>query len=76
MTPTRLSGTECRHQWVVTSPAIQANGLVVFTDTRGQLSLLPETDLSEPGRRYLRGRGAGHGQDFRRPAHSPAERRR
>lgn len=47
MTPTGFSGTECWHQWVVTSPVIQANGLVVFTDTRGQLSLLPETDLSE-----------------------------
>jgi hypothetical protein len=47
MTPTGFFGTECWHQWIVTNPVIQANGPVVFTDTGGQLSLLPQTGLSE-----------------------------
>lgn len=47
MTPTGFFGTECWHRWVVTSPVIQANGSVVFTDTGGHLVLLPEADLSE-----------------------------
>jgi hypothetical protein len=40
-------GTSCWHQWVVTDPVMQGNGSVVFTDAGSQLSLLPETDLSE-----------------------------
>ena len=40
-------GTECWHQWVVTNPVMQGNGPVVFTNNGGQLSLLPETELSK-----------------------------
>lgn len=47
LTPTGFFGTECWRQWVVTNPVIQGNGSVVFTETGGRLSLLPEADLSE-----------------------------
>jgi hypothetical protein len=47
LTATGFFGTECWHPWVVTNPVMQGNGPVVFTDNGGQLSLLPETELSK-----------------------------
>lgn len=47
LTPTRFTGTECWHQWVVSNPVVQANGTVIFTDTNGRLAVLPESQLSE-----------------------------
>lgn len=47
LTPTGFTDTECWHQWVVSNPVVQANGTVIFTHAGGQLSVFPESELSE-----------------------------
>jgi hypothetical protein len=47
LSPSGMSGITCWHSWVVASPVMNANGLVIFYEQNGRLRLLPEARLSQ-----------------------------
>jgi hypothetical protein len=47
LSPSRMGNITCWRSWVVASPVMRANGLVVFQEQGGRLHLLPATRLTE-----------------------------